>query len=232
MTKKALLIQSPYSGNLYLEEFSNDLADWYSTLRDYRGFTSFVIANTLESTTVAALLNQLQLFCSGLVKGDRAAIIMIGHGSRVSDLNGDESDYYDECYVCSDGFLVDDSIGQLLALAPSVTVVELVQEICYAGSADHSSIARSLPSRIGIGSGTRPSYYRAWQSCGENQLSYGGVSGGIRRSVFSLYMCWALRSYLFNPANEIMNVVRSYVTSVVPSQIPQLTGSYLDAVPF
>jgi hypothetical protein len=161
---------------------------------------------------------------------------MMGHGSKTPDLNGDEGDRYDECYVCSDlSLLTDDQISQALALAPAGTVIDLVQEICYAGTADRSAPpvkTRSTPMRVGVGSGTKPAYYRAWQACGEDQLSYGGTSNGIRRSLFSLYLCWGLRAYPFNPATEIMDAVISYVTAAIPAQVPQLSGPNLNAVPF
>jgi len=58
------------------------------------------------------------------------------------------------------------------------------------------------------------------------------MSGGLVQSLFSLYLCWALRAYPPKTATEIMNIVAPYVQAVVTGQVPQLEGINLTAVPF
>lgn len=226
--KKALIIGVPYLPPNTIESIPYDLADMQATL-NYRGFTVETLS-TPAQTALSALTERLRSFCAGLVKNDRAAIWMVGHGSRTPDLNGDESDGYDEALGCSDlGLLIDDAINAALKLAPAGTIIDLVQDICYAGTAD-----RSAPpiNRVVVGGGTKPAYYRAWQSSGEGQYSYGCTSNGIPRSLYTLYLCWALRAYPFNPCTEINGAVVSCVTAVAPQQVPVLSGPNLNAVPF
>lgn len=230
--KKALVIGVPYQAPYTIESIPYDITDLQQTL-SYRGFTSIQTLSTAAQTTASSLNAALRAFCGGLLKGDRAAIVMVGHGSRIPDVSGDESDGYDEALAGSDlQLLTDDQINAALKLAPAGTIIDLAQDICYAGTADRSPLpSRSQPMRIGVGSGTKPAYYRAWQSSQEGQLSWGCISNGIPRSLYTLYLAWALRAYPFNPCTEIHGVVSSLVASVA-DQNPVLSGPYLDAVPF
>jgi len=84
---------------------------------------------------------------------DRVLLYYSGHGSQVKDLNGDESDGYDEVLSMHDlriidgdytGVLLDDDFNQLLAEIPSERVAVVV-DACCSGTAvrghhvDHSA---------------------------------------------------------------------------------------------
>lgn len=232
--KKAFILAPPYQPPNTLPPRDNNVTLWQATLTA-RGFTSIVTASAARATTLAAIRPQLQAFMSGLVKGDRWAIIRTGHGYRMPDQNGDEADGYDECLALSDlSMLIDDEMATYLAIPPAGTVGDLVDDFCYAGNADRSpNPTRVHPIRnmVGVGSGTKPAYYRYWQACEDHETSWWGYSDGQPYSIFSLYLCWALRNYTFNPAIEMFNIVKNAVMGVA-SQTPVLSGPNQDAVPF
>jgi hypothetical protein len=230
--KKAFILAPPYLSPNTLPPHDNNVALWQATLTA-RGFTAITTIDTAEATTLTAVRAGLNSFMGGLVKGDRWVIIRTGHGYRQPDQNGDELDGYDECLALSDlSMLVDDEMATYLAMAPAGTVGDLVDDFCYAGTADRSPMpAKTRPNRIGIGSGTKPAYYRYWQACEAWETSYWGYSGGQPYSIWSLYLCWALRNYAFRPAIEVFNAAKSATMSVA-SQTPVLSGPNQDAVPF
>ncbi|MFA7164605.1 MAG: hypothetical protein WC124_01995 [Desulfoplanes sp.] len=229
--KKALIIAPQFEPPNYLPPHDNNVSLWQATLAA-RGFTSIVAASTPAETTLASVRAVLRAFMQGLVKGDRWAIIRVSHGHRLIDQNGDELDGYDECFACSDlGLLVDDEMATYLAIPPPGTVGDLVDDFCYSGTANQvAPLAAAVP-RIGVGSGTRPAYYRYWQACQAYETSSWGYSDGQPYSIFSLYLCWALRNYTFNPAIVVFNAAKNATMSVA-SQTPILSGPYQNAVPF
>lgn len=230
--KKAFILAPPYQPPNTLPPHDNNVALWQATLAA-RGFTSIVTASAAGATTLSAARSSLQAFMSGMVKGDRWAIIRTGHGYRLPDQNGDEPDGYDECLACSDlGMLTDDEMATYLAIPPAGVVGDLVDDFCYAGTADKTPMpSRERPLRVGVGSGTKPAYYRYWQACQDFETSYWGYSDGQPHSVWSLYLCWALQNYKFNPATELFNAAKSYTMAAAP-QMPVLSGPNQNAVPF
>jgi len=163
--KKAFILAPPYQPPNDLPPHDNNVALWQATLAA-RGFTSIVTKSTAEETILAAVRSNLTAFMRSLVKGDRWAIIRTGHGYRQLDQNGDEPDGYDECLACSDlGMLVDDGMATWLAMAPAGTVGDLVDDFCYAGTADKAPMRSPIRDRVIVGSGTKAAYYRYWQAC-------------------------------------------------------------------
>lgn len=230
--KKAFILAPPYEGVNFLPPHDNNVALWQATLTA-RGFTSIVVASTAEATTLSAARAGLQSFMSSLVKGDRWAIIRTGHGYRMPDTNGDEPDGYDECLACSDlGMLIDDEMATYLAMAPPSTVGDLVDDFCYSGTADKEMPARERPNRVGVGSGTKPAYYRYWQACKDHELSCWGYFDGVAYSILTKCLCDALTATQFVPATTIFQITKDRVMSLVTGQTPVLSGPYQDAVPF
>ncbi|MCK9569700.1 caspase family protein [Candidatus Pacearchaeota archaeon] len=232
--KKAFILAPPYQPPNTLPPHDNNVAIWQANLAA-RGFTAITTLDTAEATTLTAVRASLSSFMAGLVKGDRWAIIRTGHGYRMPDTNGDEPDGYDECLACGNlEMFPDDEMATYLAMAPVGTVGDLVDDFCYAGTADKAPMpARERPIRnmIGVGSGTKPAYYRYWQACEAWETSCWGYSEGQPYSIWSLYLCWALRNYTFNPAIDVFNAAKNATMSVA-SQTPVLSGPNQDAVPF
>jgi hypothetical protein len=230
MAKKAFIVGAVYPPPYYLQETVNDVANWLATLTG-RGFSQISVKNSAEATTRDALRISIRDFIQSLVAGDSAAIVLIGHGGRIADINGDEADGLDECYVSSDLLPIsDDEIGDLLGDAPPGTAIDIVLEYCYAGAPDQPlmpGFSRDYPA-----SDAPREFYRSWGAGMENELTYEVLSGGLWQSLFSLYLCWALRSYPLKNANEIIGIVGAYVTAAVPGQHPVLAGENTWQVPF
>ena len=76
-------------------------------------------------------------------RGDTALFFFAGHGQQVSDLNGDESDGYDEALVAFDnggvqsreGRLLDDDLGKMIRLLGKRTDnIVVVSDSCHSGT--------------------------------------------------------------------------------------------------
>jgi hypothetical protein len=247
--KKALIIGPAYPAPYQLAGTINNIANWNNTLT-IRGFTSRVIKQGTQ--TRSAIQAAIQSFVAGLTSSDSAAIILLGHGGRVTDANGDESDGYDEAFSSSDILpITDDWIKAVLASAAIGSKIDVVHDMCYAGTSTRDRKPDGVPLLDPVVfpteciefKGKRESLkdraiipvsmnHRLWAACADGELSYQCLSGGLYHSIFSLYLCWALRSYPTKTATEIMNIAAGYVTAYVPSQHPQLEGSNLTGVPF
>lgn len=226
--KTAFIAGAVYPPPYTLQETVNDVANWLATLTG-RGFGQITVKNSAAATTRDALRTSLRNFVLSLVAGDSAAIILLGHGGQITDTSGDERDRIDECYVASDLLPIsDDEIGALLASCPRLAKIDIVMDYCYAGTPDQ-------PFAFGARMGAMPALPEKWASfgsCNEAELSYSALSGGLWYSLFSLYLCWALRAYPSMSAVALMTLVRGYVQAAVPGQNPQLAGAYLDRIPF
>lgn len=238
MTKKAFILAPPYEAPNTLPPHDNNVAIWQATLAA-RGFTSIVTASTAEATTLDAARPGLQAFMSGMVKGDRWAIIRTGHGYRLPDTSGDELDGYDECMACSDlGMLVDDEMATYLAIPPAGVVGDLVDDFCYAGTADRAPmptrlpISRSVANHVSVGSGTKAAYYRYWQACEDWQTAWWGYFNNQPYTVFTKCLCDALAVNRFVPATTVFQIMKTRLMSLEPLQTPVLSGPNQDAVPF
>lgn len=206
--KRALIISPAYPAPYTHPPTPNDRADWLATLAG-RGFTALSTDPGLTRTLVlAALWN----FAGSLQAGDSGALILLGHGGR---LRGNEPDGYDECYVPADLQAIrDHEIGQILKTALLRGVkIDVVSEFCYSGTSTDGQL-------------------RTWCACGAGQLAWWGYSAGLERSIFSLYLCYALRQYPTKTAAQIMPLVKGWVTAMIPGQTPQLDGPGTSVIPF
>jgi hypothetical protein len=246
--KKALIIGPKYTGANALASTVNDIADWRATLVA-RGFTS--ISAKTGALTRSLVQSYYKTFVTGLKATDRATIILLGHGGRVLDTSGDEGDGYDEAFAASDLLpITDDWLRATLALSKS-SLLDIVHDFCYAGTSTRIAALPNQPPAIdscifpqaGItfdpikrqgGRRAVPviTNHRLWAACGEGELSYGVMSGGKARSIFSLGLCWWLRTYPTMNATDLMGSVAAYVTGYIPGQHPQLEGIDLNGVPF
>lgn len=253
--KKALLIGigPGYPDPYKIYSPPNDINNWKNTLKNKRGFTS--ISTLLESSaTRANILYYMTTFVNSLQSGDSGVILFCGHGSNIQDLNGDEPDGRDECFVSVDMRAVtDDEIGSILSLAVPNIKLDVVLDCCYAGTGTRSILIKpegapkidvntkplTFDGKIKKSSIKTPKAivpaslnHRLWAACAFSETSYEVLSGGLWQSCFSLYLCWALRVYPTKTATEIMNIVAGYVTGIIPGQHPQLEGINLNLVPF
>ncbi|MEI7672690.1 MAG: caspase family protein, partial [Deltaproteobacteria bacterium] len=89
--------------------------------------------------TRPAILDGLNWVRDGVRGGDKALIYYSGHGTQVTDLNGDEADGCDEALVPVDGVstdkcVLDDEIGQILDKMDPACMVVLVVDSCFSGT--------------------------------------------------------------------------------------------------
>lgn len=74
-----------------------------------------------------------------------------------------------------------------------------------------------------------------WAACKENQISWTvKMNDGSSRSLFMLYLCWALRNYKTYTRIKMNNLVVSSAKKIVPTQEPQIEGTTteLNQLPF
>lgn len=144
-SKKALIIGINYTGtSSQLNGCINDA----HTARDYfnsLGFTCTLLTdNTATKPTRANILSNLQTLFTGLSSGDTVIVYYSGHGSTVTDTNGDElvaagRTYGDDSVIIpldfiGGGFITDDTIRTYLVQAPTGCNVFCVFDSCNSGS--------------------------------------------------------------------------------------------------
>jgi hypothetical protein len=244
--KKALIIGPTYTGANALASTANDIANWKATLAP-RGV---IVATKSGRLTRSVIQSAIKTFVVGLKVTDQAAIILLGHGGRIPDISGDESDGYDEAFASSEILpITDDWIRATLALSKT-SKIDWVADICYAGTSTRAPIKPGAPMvdacifpQAGImfdpvkrvaANRSMPAItnHRLWAAGGEGEITYGAMFNGKANSVFSMGLCYYLRTYPTWTATEIMTATAAYVTGIVPGQHPQLEGIDLNGVPF
>jgi hypothetical protein len=255
MIKVGLVVIPEYQAPYGLPSWVGDISNWKRTLMPR--FPLWDRGTYGSRATRSNILIQL----NGIVNSVRSAnvrpiIVFCGHGSRLVDSSGDESDGYDECIVSSDiQPIFDDEIGRILSRLPEGVIADIVLDCCYSGtgtqmvspkyngpvvielplidsfpiSKQFNGILTKLPK---IGTLSHVENHRLWAACGENQLAYSVISDGQYYGLFSLFLCWGLRNLSMLTAEQLMAWVRQQVTAIVPGQVPQLEGIGLDQVPF
>jgi hypothetical protein len=245
--KKALIIGPTYTGANALASTVNDISNWMVTLPT-RGFTS--ISTKSGRLTRSVIQSAIKTFVVGLKATDQAAIILLGHGGRIPDISGDESDGYDEAFASSEILpITDDWIRGVLATAKT-NKIDWVADICYAGTSTRAPIKPGAPmvdacifpqagimfdpvKRSAKSKVILPiTNHRLWAAGGEGEITYGAMFSGKANSVFSMGLCYYLRTYPTWTATELMTATAAYVTGIVPGQHPQLEGIDLMKVPF
>lgn len=244
MAKKALLVgigrayPDPYKVNGPI----NDISNWTYTLQN-RGFSILQLVE--YSATRNNILNALYVFIRSLQPGDSGIIVLGGHGSYVTDINRDEPDNRDECFVSVDVLpITDDTLRAITSTKKSGVTLDIVLNCCYAGTGTRAtknntyetySIPGPLKSdkaKLGAVVPVSSMNHRLWAACADNQTSWGVIYNGTIQTLFAIYLCWAIRKYPDKSATELMNIVAPYVQAVNPDQVPQLEGINLSNVPF
>lgn len=139
--KKALLIGINYNGTSYqLAGCINDAMNLRNVLVGRYGFSSFNVNVLTDDTAIKPtrdnIFNNIKAMLQGAQSGDVLFLSYSGHGSYITDKNGDETDKKDEVLVgCDIKYIVDDDLRQLLItyLKPTVTLVVL-SDSCFSGT--------------------------------------------------------------------------------------------------
>ncbi len=160
--KRALLIgidEYPNLGTFHqLEGCVNDVTAMAGLLRDRFDFPQEdVTVLTNEAATRARILDALDTLADGVGEGDVVVVHFAGHGSQITDLEGDEPDGLDETIVPYDGVresgpntdITDDEvhawIRRVTAKTPFLT---LLFDCCHSGTISRDVFgakARALP---------------------------------------------------------------------------------------
>lgn len=210
--KKALVIAigMAYPAPYQLPDPMNNLSLWLTAL-SRRGFTS-ITQLTEANATRTNIIAAMNAFVASLGPNDSGAFVFTGHGGTNVDFNGDESDGLDECIASVDVQAISDDTMQGI-FSQTARPIDIVLDCCYPDN-------------------TNLTIKRLWAAATEYQYAHVGFSGGLIVSLFSLYMCWALRNYPNKTASEIMALICPYITRIAPDQTPQLLGQNLGQVPF
>lgn len=124
--------QSKYKGKYrVLRNAENDTTYYHSIAKNKNFQTTLLIGR--DATSDNLLLN-IKKLAAKLNPGDLFFLTYSGHGSRVKDLNGDESDGYDEALVLYDRLFIDDEFQNCWSLFPSDSKVFFVNDSCYNGT--------------------------------------------------------------------------------------------------
>lgn len=210
--KKALIVAigPAYPPPYPIYDPPNNRANWLNTLA-VRGFGS-VVQLTEAQATRPNILAAMNAFVASLGPQDSGAFIFTGHGGKVIDWSGEEADWQDECIASVEILPICDDAMQSI-FSQTDRPLDVVLDCCYP---DNSNIITK----------------RLWAAGTESQYAHTGTVSGVKYSIFSLYLCWALRAYPTKTASEIMAIVAYYVTAKCPDQTPQLIGIGLSQVPF
>jgi metacaspase-1 len=242
--KKALIVginaypQSPLQGCV------NDAHDYETTLIA-KGFTIAILLDSMA--TKAAIISGLQWLVSGAITGDVLAFCYSGHGTKVPDTNGDEAEGFDEGLCPVDYFvnpaqrtIIDDELKAIFSTVPAGVTLEPFLDSCYSGTATRGLNIKEFTARVLPGpkrgvKATRvlsiiPNLKEcAWEACTDTQTSAEGTVGGVKRGLFSYFMCKGIRNMGNMNRTQLMASVATKVQAVIPGQTPVLECNQSEA---
>lgn len=136
--KKALLVGSNYPGTQYpLQGCLNDVNFMRDKLKTLAYNQITLLADGAQTKpTRGNVINNILLLLSSSNPGETLFFGYSGHGSSISDLNGDDLDGKDEVVVCCDmNYIVDDEFKQIIDqnLKPN-TRLFCVMDACHSAS--------------------------------------------------------------------------------------------------
>ncbi len=114
-----------------LRNAEND-AHFYYTLAKLKNFDAIKLSG--EDATSENLLKYLNEYSNRLATGDMCFITYSGHGTRVTDLNNDEEDGYDEALVLYDRLFIDDEFQLCWAKFKPGVKLFFVNDSCCNGT--------------------------------------------------------------------------------------------------
>ncbi len=139
--RKALLIGiNDYKAISDLRGCLNDVKNIGSALEKYCGFSSGSIKTLTDANASTAKIKKgITDLVAGAIPGDVLFLHYSGHGSRVPDKNGDETDGWDEI-LCSwdldwDNPVLDDWLRAAFETVPSGVNLTVIFDSCHSGTA-------------------------------------------------------------------------------------------------
>ena len=123
---------SKYEGNYQsLRNAEND-ANFYYDLAIKNNYSAIKLIG--KDAISNNLLDSLKNYSTRLQSGDYCFISYSGHGTRVKDLNGDETDGFDEVLVLYDRLFIDDEFQLCWAKFKQGVKILFINDSCYNGT--------------------------------------------------------------------------------------------------
>lgn len=135
VSKKALCVGiNDYPGSSNdLNGCVNDAKDWSELLKTRFAFDSVKILLDSQATASNVKL-ELQSLISNSKAGDIIVFTYSGHGTTVSDDNGDEEDRLDEAICCYDNIVRDDELRKIISTTPKGVKLTIISDSCHSGT--------------------------------------------------------------------------------------------------
>lgn len=213
----------------------NDANDWSALLQGF----GFQVSMMLDSqATRANVKNALQGLVNGTNAGDVAVLTYSGHGTQVTDKNGDEGDLYDEAIYLYDGTVIDDELRVILqGIHPQATLV-VISDSCFSGSVTRLAEEKGLPrfvfptesmeGRVAKRSFLLPEADMPEiliSGCSDSEYSYDAEFDGRPNGAMSAYAIQVIKQNPNVTYREFFAGLRKLLPSNDYPQSPQLEGS-------
>lgn len=117
----------------------NDAIEWEKIIQS-NGFNSQVLLSS--SATADNIIKQIKESAKLLESGDVFFLTYSGHSSQIPNLNYEEDDGLDECWIAYDKPILDDELGILWTEFAEGVKIVLISDSCHSGT-----IAKSLKSK-------------------------------------------------------------------------------------
>jgi len=213
----------------------NDANDWSTLLQGF----GFNVSTILDSNaTIANVKATLQGLIDSTNAGDVAVFTYSGHGTQVTDKNGDESDPYDEAICLHDGNVIDDELRVIMnGIHPQATLV-IISDSCFSGSvtrlAGEKAVPRFLPPRVSTEGRTAKRPFLIPEAdmpeilisgCSDSEYSYDAEFNGRPNGAMSAYAIQVIKQSPIVTYSEFFASLRTFLPSNNYPQSPQLEGS-------
>lgn len=114
-----------------LKNAEND-AQYYQQLAAHRQFDAESLIG--PQATSKGLVSRLQKLALHMQPLDLLFFTYSGHGTQVQDINGDEPDGLDECFVLYDRLLLDDELQKCWTLFREKVRIFMISDSCFNGT--------------------------------------------------------------------------------------------------
>ena len=252
--KKAMVFSlNDYPGTQNdLQGCNNDSLNWANLLKNKYGFDIYCRI-TDQDATKANITKYMTDLIINSKPGDILVITYSGHGTSVSDVNGDEIDGKDEAICLYDGFMLDDEIRVVFDKLPQGVKLTFVSDSCFSGTVtraflnvmndfNYVSAPKYLPPKdtvdafavLGVPS-KRPFAYPEEgmnhiliSGTDDKSYSYDANIGGSACGAFSYYAIKVLQENDKLTYADFYKKISAYLPSQKYPQNPQLEGSEIN----
>lgn len=116
-----------------LEGCIEDAITWSKLLQDSKGFPSPDMLVDSDATTFV-VISRLKKMITHAKPGDVLVFTFSGHGTSIPTSNKDELDGRDEAICLYNGIITDDTIAEILRLAPEGVSITMILDSCHSGT--------------------------------------------------------------------------------------------------